>query len=409
MLARLKNSLWLALIAILLVGGFAHLSWAAERDTDEDQAPLVEVDDTDLEPKEITLRYEPGKGLRIGDRVTIFGYGELHYNDPIGTSQGDQFDFHRFVIGVGAEFTEWLLFEAEVDFEHAATELELELAFLDFLVLPEFNVRTGIVLTPVGFLNEHHEPTLYYSVERPLFNTVVIPTSWFGAALGFHGVTDFGLEYSTYVMESLDATGFSGSDGIRGGRGKTAEAPGSDVAGTARIAYSGVPGLQLGASVWVGATAQGNPLIDTGLVTIAEGDIRYSIEGVELTFVGAWTFIQDAAGINTAIQAQEPAFSDFVASQIVGGYAELAYHVFHQLWPTSPVDVVVYGRHERVNTQHKMPAGFASDPANNRRRTTVGIAVYPVKQVAIKFDYSFNRNDAGTANDQFDAGIAFVY
>ena len=409
MAVRMKRGLFFVLVSILLVGAYSHCLWAAEQDTDADQGPLVEVDEAELDPESISLRYQPGKGLRIGDHVTIFGYGELHYNNPIGTSQGDQFDFHRFVIGVGAEFTDWLIFESEIDFEHAAQDLELEIAFLDFLVLPEFNVRTGVVLAPVGFLNEHHEPTLYYSVERPLFDTIVIPTSWSGAALGFHGETDFGLEYRTYVMQSLDATGFSGSEGLRGGVLPTDEAPGTDVAGTARIAYNGVSGLQVGASVWVGATAQGNPLIDTGLVTIAEGDIRYSIEGVELTFAGAWTFIQDASGINNAIIAQDPTFTDFVASQIVGGYAELAYHVFHQLWPTSPVDIVVFGRHERINTQHKMPAGFASDPANNQRRTTVGLAVYPIKQVAIKFDYSFNRNDAGTGQDQFDAGIAFVY
>ena len=193
MLVPMKRGFFYVLISMVLVGGYGHSVWAAEKDKDAEQGPLVDVDKADLEPEPVTLRYEPGKGLRIGNRVTIFGYGELQYKNPIGTAQGDQFDFHRFVIGVGAEFTDWLIFESEVDFEHAAQDLELELAYLDFLVLPEFNVRTGIVLTPVGFLNEHHEPTMYYSVERPLFDTIVIPTSWFGAGVGFHGETDWNI------------------------------------------------------------------------------------------------------------------------------------------------------------------------------------------------------------------------
>lgn len=404
-----------ALSVVLLVGSLTVMvqgvAWS-EEGAGEEGGPLVEVDEQDLkESDDITLKYEPGKGLRIGDKVTLFGYGELHYNDPIGTSMGDKFDFHRFVIGLGVQFTDWLVFEAEVDFEHAATELELELAFLDFLIVDEFNARTGIVLTPVGFLNVHHEPVLFYSVERPLYNTVVIPTTWFGAGAGFHGHTEFGLNYAVYVMESLDATGFTGSKGLRGGRSKTAEAPASDVAGVARLSYNGLPGLDVGASVWVGGTGQGNPTIGSGLVSIFEGDLRYNIEGLEFTVAGSWIFIRNAAGINAAIQALDPTkpFTDFVASQILGGYGELAYHIFHHAWPNAPFDAVIFGRHERVNTQHKMPTGFAADPKNNIRRTSVGLAVFPIPQVALKVDYDFNRNDAGTGVDQFNAGFAFVY
>ena len=389
------NSIVLAMILVWATPGWA-----------EETGPDIQVEEESLQ--EDFIRYEKKRGLHVGDQVTLFGYGELHYTNPIGTS-GDEFDFHRFVIGLGIDFTDWLIFRSEVDFEHAATEIELEIAYLDFLFYDVFNARTGIVLTPVGFLNEHHEPTLFYSVERPQFNTVIIPTTWFGAAAGFHGKTEFGLGYQIYVMESLDALKFTGSKGLRGGRGKTAEALGRDVAGTVRLEYTGVSGLQIGTSFWAGNTGQGNATIDGGLVTIAEGDARFQIEGLEFTFTGAWVHIGDADRINLAILAGDPTFTNFVASDIVGYYGELAYHVFHHLWPTSRFDLVAFGRHERFNTQHKMPSGFASDPANDRNTTTFGVAFYPIEQVALKADYNFNRNDAGTANDQFNAGFAFVY
>ncbi len=375
--------------------------------------PDIQVDDETVNKD--FIRYEKDKGLRVGNKISFFGYGEMHYNNVIGSS-GDKFDFHRFVIGLGVDFTDWLIFRSEIDFEHAAQELELEIAYLDFLIHDLINVRTGITLIPVGFLNEHHEPTLFYSVERPQFNTVIIPTTWFAAAIGIHGETDFGLGYQLYLTESLDAVnesdagkGFTGSKGLRNARRKTSEAPGRDVAGVARLEYKGVQGLQLGTSFWVGNTGQGNATTNGGLTTIIEGDLRFQIEGLEFVGVGAWIHMSDAAAINNAILAVDPTFSDFVASDIVGYYFELAYHLFHHIWPETSHDVVIFGRHERYNTQHKMPTGFASNTANNRNTTTFGVAYFPIDQVAIKLDYSLNRNGAGTASDQLNAGFAFTY
>lgn len=378
------------------------------------EGPELEVPSEELEKD--FLHYEEGHGIRVGDKLSFFGYGELHYNNPLNSS-ADRFDMHRMVIGVGVDFTDWLIFRTEIDFEHAATEIELEFAYLDFLLSDLFNVRAGSILMPIGFLNNHHEPTLYYSVERPQFDTVIIPTTWQAAGVGFHGETPFGLGYELYVMESLDAVGdgfgdgFRGDRGLRQGRRHTAEAPGRDIAGMLRLDYKGIQGLQLGTSVWVGNTGQGNATVGGGLTTILTGDVRYQLAGFELTATGAWIHIGDAAGINAAIQAIDPAtaFTNFVASDIIGYYGELAYHVFHHAWPDSPYDLVVFGRHERYNTQHKMPTGFARNVANERNTTTLGLAFYPIKNVALKLDYNINRNAAGTANDQLNAGFAFMY
>ncbi len=391
------------------------IQWSNPTQAAAAEGPDIQVEDEEVERD--FLRYETGKGLRVGDKVTFFGYGELHYNNVIGSS-GDKFDFHRFVIGLGIDFTDWLVFRSEIDFEHAATELELEIAYLDFLIHELFNVRTGIILTPVGFLNEHHEPTLFYSVERPQFNTVIIPTTWFGAGVGFHGKTDFGLHYQAYLMESLDAInesnqtgGFRGSKGLRSARRKTAEAPGRDVAGVVRLEYKGMNWFQVGTSFWLGNTSQGNAAVDGGLTSVIESDLRFQFEGLELTFVGAWIHIQNADQINAAIQAVDPAtpFTDLVGTDILGGYAEIAYHLFHHLWPSTTHDLVVFARHERFDTQFRMPTGATADSANKRHTTTFGLAYFPIDQVAIKVDYNVNRNSAGTANDQFNAGFAFHY
>jgi hypothetical protein len=68
-----------------------------------------------------------------------------------------------------------------------AGELELEQAYVDFLLSRRFNVRAGMLLMPIGLINERHEPPVFYGVERPFVDTVIVPTTWFEVGAGVHG------------------------------------------------------------------------------------------------------------------------------------------------------------------------------------------------------------------------------
>ena len=103
---------------------------------------------------------------------------------------------------------------SELELEHAVVspetggELELEQAYVDFLISRPFNLRAGMVLAPVGVINERHEPPVFHGVERPFVETVIIPTTWFGAGAGVHGELRGGFRYRAYAMETLDASRF---------------------------------------------------------------------------------------------------------------------------------------------------------------------------------------------------------
>ena len=112
--------------------------------------------------------YQLDRGLSIG------GYGEFHYQQARErpTRQHDQFDLERFVLYAGYKFNDRILLNSEIEFEHAligedtvAAEsgaVEVEFAYLDFLLWQQLNVRAGLVLVPMGFLNEMHEPPFYF-------------------------------------------------------------------------------------------------------------------------------------------------------------------------------------------------------------------------------------------------------
>ena len=132
---------------------------------------------------------QPATGGAAASRTgPISGYMDFHVNDA--QHADPVLDFHRFVLLFTHSFSERVRFVSELELEHAVVspetdgELELEQAYIDFLLSRSFNLRAGMVLAPVGVINERHEPPVFHGVERPLVETVIIPTTWFGAGAG---------------------------------------------------------------------------------------------------------------------------------------------------------------------------------------------------------------------------------
>ena len=98
----------------------------------------------------------------------ISGYMDFHYNNP--QNEDPILDFHRFVLLFSHSFSDRIRFVAELELEHVVVsdetdgELELEQAYVDFLISRRFNVRAGMVLAPVGIINERHEPPVFHGV-----------------------------------------------------------------------------------------------------------------------------------------------------------------------------------------------------------------------------------------------------
>ena len=138
----------------------------------------------------------------FGGSIPMSGYMEMHVNhDGLNPTT---FDFHRFVLNLGHRFGDRIRFWSELELEHGLIEggaptgeLELEQAYLDFLIDPRFNFRAGILLTPVGIINERHEPTAFHGVERPFVDEVILPTTWFAGGGGFVGDLGGGFSYKT--------------------------------------------------------------------------------------------------------------------------------------------------------------------------------------------------------------------
>ena len=222
---------------------------------------------------------EPAR--REAPRTNLSGYMDFHFNNEEFTDA--RLDFHRFVLLVTHSFSPRIRFVGELELEHAfvegleeAGELELEQAYVDFLLDRSFNVRAGMMLMPIGIINERHEPPVFYGVERPFIDTVIIPTTWFDVGAGVHGEVGRGWRYRAFVVAPLNAAEFNADKGIREGRQKGSEANVGRPAVTGRLEYVGVRGLTLGASGWSGRSGfEFRPRFDVP-VSVAEADARYS-------------------------------------------------------------------------------------------------------------------------------------
>jgi hypothetical protein len=332
----------------------------------------------------------PAEEAGSESRLSIHGYGELHYNQP---SDGVALiDAHRMVWGMSYVFSDTVSLHTEIDFEHAARDMELEFAYVDFLITPALNIRAGTMLMPVGPLNEFHEPTLFYSVERPRVQTSIIPTTWQEGGFGIFGSTGERLKYRLYLVSSLDASKFSDT-GIRSSRGKVNNAPSDDFAVVGRAEYAAFSGLDLGLSIYNGgANTTANPGLGDAGVEMTEADVRFQKMGLDIRGVYVTTTINAADKISTVTKKT-------VGKKMGGMYVEVAYRVG---------SVVPFVRVEQYNTQKEVATGSA-DPKNDKDVMTYGLAYYPDPNVAIKIDQENHEDGNGKKTDIVNAGVAGMF
>lgn len=325
----------------------------------------------------------------------LSGYMDFHVNKA--DLQPGVIDFHRFVLLINHTFSPRLRFVGELELEHAfvegleeAGELELEQAYMDFLWSRPANFRAGMLLMPVGIINERHEPPVYNGVERPFVDTFIVPSTWFEAGAGLHGEFSHGFRYRAYITAPLNSLEFSAEEGIRGSQQKGAEANVRNVAYTGRLEYLGVRGLALGASLWRGVSTFELPRLET-TVTVSDVDARYRTDRLELRGQFAYVGISDAARLNDA-RGRATGVSPNVAEAMRGFYLEAAYRVWNA---GAPRDLVAFVRHENFDTQFRMPAGYLPLKEFDRDAWVTGVTYYPDPDVAVKADYVWLRNQSG--------------
>ena len=349
------------------------------------------------------------------ETTSVGGYGEVHYTNATGPNTPGIVNVRRFVLYLAHTFSEKLAVRSELELEdakieggEAGGEVALEQLYLDYLISPAFTMRAGLVLPPVGIVNEIHEPPTFNGVDRPTFDQVVIPTTWREIGVGAVGAIpgSSGLSYRLYLMNGLKAAGFTAASGIRGGRQEGKEASFANPSVTGRLEWAR-PGLRLGGSFWYGGSANQDSLLGTGAfdkaVALVSADARYDVGPLMFRGVVAHISVADADAIDAVYATQ-------VGSRIAGGYIEAAYNVLSALAPASAQRLNAFLRYENFDTQAGVPAGVVKDETLPRRITTFGLSYKPIYNVVFKGDYQLQRNKAGVGEGELLAlGVGYQF
>jgi len=341
--------------------------------------------------------YAVESGLSIG------GYGEALYQAHSG-SKADTADFLRGVFYVGYKFDPAWVFNSEIEFEHASTDTggsaSVEFAYIDHLRSEELNLRAGLVLLPMGFVNELHEPTAHLGATRPETEQRIIPSTWRENGVGLFG--DVGpFTYRAYVANGLDATGFS-ADGLRGGRQKGSKALAEDVAFVGRLDWTDTPGLVAGGSLYTGGSGQGQAGLGDTDTTIIELHGEAKWRGFTLRALAARAEVDDVAALNLVL---DPTGTETVGEEMEGAYVELGYDVLAAAHPQSGQALTPFVRWESLDTQARVPAGFSADPSKDEEIVTFGVEYRPIDEIVFKL--SFQDLERGT--DRLNLLVGYVF
>ena len=332
--------------------------------------------------------------------LSIGGYGEMYWADPSG--QTAITDVYRFVPYIGYKFSDNVILNTELEFEHGGSEVAIEFLYLDFLLSRNLNLRVGSQLVPVGLVNMKHEPTLFPTVQRPETEKYIIPSTWNETgviAYGETGIAD--LYYHFGFVNSLnlnsDATKNGDAGWIRDGRqGSANKAAMQRVALTGRLDYGAIEGLTAGASFyWGNASNSKSANVDGTSILIYDLHAIYGYESIKVKGLFTQAMLSGAEKI-----------SPTAAKKAQGWYVTGEYDIMDSLGYNSSLPLFI--QYESYNPVKEREGGAAA--MNDTDIWTFGLNYYPHEQVVLKADYAIkDRNDGSKKIDTLSFGLGFIF
>lgn len=346
----------------------------------------------------------------FASQVTIGGYGEINYNQPEG--KNGELNVERMVLLIGYNFDERTQFVTELEYEDTGDEITVEQAFINYNVANNISLRGGLMLVPMGIINEYHEPTTFNGVNRPLVDRFIVPTTWREIGVGVTGrFNNLSLGYQAYIFNGFrsvnkDTLGFIGGEtGLRGGRQKgiqsTIDSPNLSV----KFDYYGIPGLRLGLSGYFGRTQADDEIenldgADVG-ISMVGFDARYTKDRFAARGEFIYTSLTDTEDFNTLTGKD-------LGSAMLGWYTEASYNLLPM---TKRQKLFAFARYSEYNTHLQTDGSLAENPAFDRNDLTFGLSYHIAQGVVVKGDYQIFDNDVTNIDStkQLNFGLGFWF
>ncbi|MEN8303449.1 MAG: porin [Campylobacterota bacterium] len=331
--------------------------------------------------------------------LSIGGYGKMDYYHKSNEdgSASDNIDVYRFIPYIGYKFTDNIIMNTEIEFEHGGAKegatgdgyVIIEFMYLDFLFNKNLNLRLGNQLMPMGLINEKHEPTLFTTVQRPNTSKKLIPSTWHENGVMLYGQLAENLSYNLGAFSGLQlgrgAT--EGNDWLRDSRVGSFRIDNNserlELAGTLRVDYTGINGLFVGASAYV----------DSNIVM---SDLHFDYTLGAFRTYGVYTQTNRS---KTVLNEPEKAKGGFINAS----YDLLAFTKIQNRMPA-------FVQYESVSAQDVITGGGSVDSTDT---ITVGLNYFPHEQVVLKADYAMSKDNSKVSHedetDIFSLSMGFIF
>jgi len=338
----------------------------------------------------------------INTGVTVGGYGEVTYNQPEG--KNGELDVQRLVLLFGYKFNDKVQFVTELEIEHVE-EVFVEQAFLQYSLSDNVNLRGGLMLVPMGIINEYHEPTTFNGVERPSVDGSIVPTTWREIGFGVSGrFNDASLRYQAYIFNGFASVNgekvLGGKNGLRNGRQKGIQSTVNTPNFAGKLDYYGILGLRLGLSGYFGRTQAEDDVDD-----IDGSDVGISMLGLDARYVNR-RFTARGQFIHASISDTEDynnLYETDLGSALQGWYLEAAYNLLPQ---TKEQQLFAFARYEDYDTHASVDGGLVKNKAYDRNDWTFGLSYKIAPGAVVKLDYQIKDNaSSSSASNQLNIGF----
>ena len=400
------------------------------------------------------------------NKFRVGGYGEMVANFKdyginrfYGHSEGNAKQNHntislpRFVLAFDYKFNSKWVLGAEIEFESGGTgtayelentengeyetevekggEVALEQFHITRLIIPEFNVRVGHMIVPVGLTNEHHEPINFFGTSRPEGESTIIPCTWHETGIEFLG--KFGKGYTTFdyeamIVTGLNANGFDRNKWVRGGKQGLFETDNfTSPAFVARLNYTGVPGLRLGASIYHCANAGAN---SDKLITYDEiGKIPVTIYSFDAQYINRYVIARanylsgnighaDQVGAKNGKLSNKSGYSRTtpVAKRALAYNMEVGLNIKNFFADSNIPTIIPFAQYEYYNSQEKGEGMDIMDARCQVSKWNFGLNWRALPNLVVKADYTTRQIGTskmfGTgpynSENEFSIGVAYT-
>ncbi|MCC5924475.1 MAG: hypothetical protein JJT77_11880 [Crocinitomicaceae bacterium] len=406
-----------------------------------------------------TLTYEQQSGLPVAASKIYFtdakfafsGFGESSFNFFDGTKNRESGDLElynsnlqRLVLYAAYKPMPWMVLYGEIFAEYLNDgNLESDFEFLpeffiDFILDKRLNFRIGTHQAKIGYINNNDEPILFYSVNRPEVERIIIPSQWIDLGLTAYGKINKNLSWSASVFQGLDAANLNGATWIRRGRDEALRFNFNSYLLNSKLSYKGIQDTEIALSGIFTPLGMGTSLVNDQGINLNENantamisaHVRHERKNWNFMWLGAYGGTQNTEYLFDYTRKNGPLGAQVLGSTVVGTYLEVSYDILpalgfkknkadakdNFLFKRKEFKVPLFARIEYLNTHASVDPSLQEEFRTQSDLTalTVGFNVNTRRNMVFKTNYQFRWNKVPMSNgefegNRFEVGLGFIF